>query len=144
MDRDVQILLAGLALPPQNYTADLGTINQFQFYMKNIGAKPAVLVRYMRQAYEGDSENRVRVTFDRQLAYCVTSVPTVRLGGGGWHQNSYTLGAVILEVKFTDRYPAWLDEMVKYFNLRAQSISKYASSIEESCALRFCAPELTV
>lgn len=144
MDRDVQILLAGLPLPPQNYTADVGTINQFQFYMKNIGAKPAVLVRYMRQAYEGDSENRVRVTFDRQLAYCVTSVPAVRLGGGGWQQNSYTLGGVILEIKFTDRYPEWLSHMAKYFNLRQQSISKYASSIEESCALRFCAPELTV
>ena len=144
MDRDVPILLAGLPLPPQNYTADLATINQFQFYMKNIGAKPAVLVRYMRQAYEGDSENRVRVTFDRRLSYCVTSLPTVRLGGGGWQQNSYTLGGVILEIKFTDRYPAWLGQMVKYFNLRAQSISKYASSIEESCALRFCAPELTV
>jgi hypothetical protein len=144
MDRDVQTLLAGLPLPPQNYTADVGTINQFQFYMKNIEAKPAVLVRYMRQAYEGDSENRVRVTFDRQLAYCVTSVPQVRLGGGGWQQNSYTLGGVILEIKFTDRYPAWLSGMAKYFNLRQQSISKYASSIEESCALRFCAPELTV
>lgn len=144
MDRDVPTLLAGLPLPPQNYTADMETINQFQLYMKSIKAKPAILVRYMRQAYEGDSQNRVRVTFDRELAYSITSLPQVRLGGGGWQRNPYTVGGVILEVKFTDRYPAWLSQVVKYFNLRPQSISKYASSIKESCSLGFCAPQLTV
>ena len=144
MDRDVPTLLAGLPLPPQNYTADMETINQFQLYMNSIKAKPTVLVRYMRQAYEGDSQNKIRVTFDRELAYSITNSPEVRLGGRGWQRNPYTVGGVILEVKFTDRYPAWLSQMVKYFNLRPQSISKYASSIKESCSLGFCAPHLTV
>ncbi|MHC4559988.1 MAG: VTC domain-containing protein [Planctomycetota bacterium] len=143
MDQDLLTLLAGLPLPPQNYTADIKTINQFQLYMNSIRAKPAVLIRYMRQAYEGTSQNRVRVTFDRELAYNITSLSEVRLGGGGWQRNSFTLGGVILEVKFTDRYPAWLNYMVKYFNLRPQSISKFASSITESCELKFCAPNLT-
>jgi len=142
MDRDVPTLLAGLPLPPQNYTADTETINQFQFYMNNIRARPAVLVRYTRQAYEGGLENRVRVTFDRELAYHVTSLPEVRLAGGAWQRNSLTLGGVILEVKFTAHYPVWLSRMVKCFNLRQQSISKYASSIKESCLLKFCAPQL--
>jgi SPX domain protein involved in polyphosphate accumulation len=88
MDRDVPTLLEGLPLPPQNYTADMKTINQFQSYMNDIKARPAVLVRYMRQAYEGDSQNRVRVTFDRKLAYNITSLTKVRLGGGGWQLKS--------------------------------------------------------
>ncbi len=144
MHSDVPTLLAGLPLPPQNYTADTETISQFQFYMNNIRARPAVLVRYTRQAYEGGMENRVRVTFDRELAYQVTSLPEVRLVGGAWQRNSFTLGGVILEVKFTAHYPAWLSRMVKYFNLRQQSISKYASSIKESCLLKFCAPRLVM
>lgn len=142
MNRDVPTLLAGLPLPPQNYTADTETINQFQFYMNNIRARPAVLVRYTRQAYEGGSENRLRVTFDRELAYNVTSLPEVRLSGGTWQLNPYTLGGIILEIKFTGHYPVWLSRMVKCFNLRQQSISKYASSIKESCLLKFCAPQL--
>jgi hypothetical protein len=142
MSSDVPILLKGLPLPPQNYTADTKTINQFQFYMNNIRAKPVVLIRYMRQAYEGGAENKVRVTFDRKLAYSITSLPEVRLEGGSWQLNPYTLGGVILEIKFTDCYPGWLSQMVKYFNLRQQSISKYASSIKDSCLLRFCAPQL--
>jgi SPX domain protein involved in polyphosphate accumulation len=144
MDRDVRSLLEGLPLPPQDYTADEETINQFQLYLSSIRAKPAVLIRYKRQAYEGEHQNRVRVTFDRELAYNVTRLPEVRLGGSGWQRNPYTDGSVILEIKFTDHYPAWLAEMVKYFNLRQQSISKYASSIQESCSVRFCAPQLTV
>jgi SPX domain protein involved in polyphosphate accumulation len=143
MDRDVPTLLAGLSLPPQNYTADIGTINQFQLYMKTIGARPMVLIRYMRQAFEGTSENKVRVTFDRQLAYCVTNRPEVRLGGRGWQRNPYTSGGVILEIKFTNSYPAWLSQMVKYFNLEQQSISKFASSITDSRLLEFYVPQLT-
>ena len=142
MDCDVPTLLAGSSLPPQNYTADMETIGQFQLYMNNIKARPAVLVRYTRQAYEGGLENRLRVTFDRELAYSVTSLPEVRLGGGGWQPNPYTLGGIILEIKFTGHYPVWLSRMVKCFNLRQQSISKYASSIKESCLLKFCAPRL--
>jgi len=141
MDRDVAILLAGRPLPPQNYTADIETINQFQLYINSIRARPAVLVRYMRQAFEDTSHTKVRVTFDRELAYKVTSLPEVRLGGPGWQRNAYTEGGVVLEIKFTDFYPAWLSYMVKCFNLEQQSISKYASSIKESCSLRFCAPQ---
>jgi SPX domain protein involved in polyphosphate accumulation len=143
MDRDVPILLAGLSLPPQNYTADIETINQFQLYMKSIGARPMVLIRYKRQAFEGDSENKLRVTFDRELAYCITSRPEVRLGGGGWQRNPFTLGGVILEIKFTNSYPAWLSQMVKYFNLEARSISKFASSITDSRLFEFYVPQLT-
>lgn len=144
MDRDVSSLLEGLPLPPQDFTADEETINQFQLYMSSIKAKPAVLIRYKRQAYEGEHQNRVRVTFDRELAYKVTRCPEVRLGGIGWQRNPYTDGSVILEIKFTNHYPGWLTDMIKYFNLRQQSISKYASSIKESCSVRFCAPQLTV
>jgi len=144
MDPDVPVLLAGLPLPPQNYTSDIETINQFQLYLSNIRARPAVLVRYMRQAFEDSSDNRVRVTFDRELAYNITSVPEVRLGGRGWQRNPFTEGGVILEIKFTGRYPAWLSQMVKCFSLQQRSISKYASSISNSCLLGFCAPHLAV
>jgi hypothetical protein len=142
MESDVPALLSGLPLPPQRYTADTETINQFQLYMNSIMAKPVVLVRYLRRAYEGTSHNRVRITFDYELSYSVTNLPQVRLNGRGWQRNPFTMGGVILEIKFTDHYPEWLSNMVKYFDLRQRSISKYASSIRDSCLLRFCAPRV--
>lgn len=142
MHHDIPNLLSGLPLPPQNYNVDMRSLNQFQLYMSSINAGPAILVRYRRQAFESETENRVRVTFDRELCYSVTKMPEVRLGGNGWQRNPFTAGGVILEVKFTDRYPVWLSRMVKFFDLRARSISKYATSVQDSCLLRFCAPHI--
>jgi hypothetical protein len=112
--------------------------------MKSINAKPKVLIRYLRRAYEGNMENRVRITFDRQLAYKVTSQPQVLFNESGWHYNPITLNNVILEIKFTGRYPAWLSRMARYFELRQRSVSKYATSIKKASMLKFCAPQVPI
>ena len=143
MHQDVATLLSGLSLPPQNYNVDdEDALRQFRLYMDSINARPVIQVRYMRQAYEGDSDNRVRVTFDRQLCYKVTTAPEVALNSRGWQHHSISLSGVILEIKFTGAYPAWIGQMAKYFDLRQQPISKYVSSVKESCMLGFCAPLL--
>ena len=141
-DQDVPLLLAGRTLPPQGYSTDEAALNQFQLYTAMINAGPKVLIRYTRQAFENTDENRVRVTFDRDLCYKMTDDPEVRLGGSGWQRNVLTDGYVILEIKFTGTYPAWLGRMAALFNLRARSVSKYATSIEQTCALGFCAPAM--
>ncbi len=140
MDSDVQKALSGICLPKPVYRSDEGTLKQFQFYLRNIVARPVLRVRYIRQAYEGDTENRVRVTFDRELSYNTNSNGRLCFEGGGWHR--HRSGNVILEIKFTSRYPAWLSQMVKCFNLRQQSISKYVSSVQQSCLLGYCAPKV--
>jgi hypothetical protein len=105
--------------------------------MKSLGARPKVLIRYMRQAYEGEGENRVRVTFDRQLVYKISNDPTVSLNGMGWQHN---LSGVVLEIKFTGCYPAWLGQMTRFFNLQQRSMSKYVTSIKKACLLGLCTP----
>jgi len=146
MHHNVAALLSGQYVPPlQNYKTEVDALKQFQLYMKSISAKPKVLIRYMRRAYEGNMENRVRVTFDRQLAYKVSGDPEVLFNGrGGWQHNPITLRGVILEIKFTGRYPAWLGRMTQYFDLRQRSMSKYANSIVRSCELGFCAPKVPI
>jgi hypothetical protein len=130
MPHDVGALLAGWALPPQDYSTDEDTLRQFQFYYKGINAAPVLGVRYLRRAYEGDSENRVRVTFDRHLAYSLTDHPNAVFTNGQWQP--HLSNDVILEIKFTGRYPAWLSRMVAYFGLRQQSFSKYVTSVKRS------------
>jgi len=142
MDRDIEPLLGGLPLPPQDYKTDEKALSQFQLYMKSINAGPGVLIRYWRQAWEGEGDNRVRVTFDRDLCYCITREPVVRLGGGGWQRNNMTKGHVILEIKFTGKYPAWLSHMAKCFNLRLRSMSKYATSVRQASNEKWCGPTI--
>ena len=141
-DRDVPALLTGKSLPPQGYTTDEAALNQFQLYVASIHAGPVILIRYTRQAFENTSENRVRVTFDRELYYKVTDEPQVLLGGTGWQHNDLTVCNVILEIKFTGSYPAWLTRLVEDFGIEARSISKYATSVEQACRLGFCGPAM--
>ena len=141
--QEIATLLSGRHLPPQYYYPNNEEVlNQFQLYMSYINARPVIRIRYMRQAYEGGLFNRVRVTFDRELSYNTTSKPDVTLNDTGWQH--VPLNFVILEIKFTGRYPAWLNQMVRCLNLKRTSMSKYASAIKQSCSLGFCAPPLVV
>ena len=138
---DIDNLFSGKNILAQNKT-DEDVLRQFQLYMHSINAGPVIRIRYMRQAYENDSENRVRVTLDRDLCYNIQSSPELSLNGRNWQQHS--LKGVILEIKFTGRYPAWLSRMVECFDLRRQSMSKYATSIKKACTLGFCAPVMPI
>jgi hypothetical protein len=143
-DQDVPTLLRGRSLPPQGYTTDETALGQFQFYVASIHAGPVVLIRYMRQAFEGTSEDRVRVTFDRELCYKVTDEPRVRLGGSGWRCHALTTGHTILEIKFTGCYPIWLARLVREFDLEVTPISKFATSLTQASRLGFCGPALRI
>lgn len=143
-DGDVPILLRGGSLPPQGYTTDEKALNQFHLYVASIHAGPMVLIRYMRQAFEGTLPDPVRVTFDREICYKVTHEPYVRLGGPGWQRHTLTTGHTILEIKFTGCYPAWLPHLVRDFELEVTPVSKYATSITQACRFGFCGPALRV
>ncbi len=131
--RYLDTLIAGNLAPIPS--SDLQTLNQFQLYLHSLSAKPMVLIRYNRIAFENNSGNRVRVTFDRNLAARNPHPAEVRLGGPGWFR--VPVPGVILEVKFTGSYPRWLDRMVKRFGLHARSVSKYTFAIRQSGLLGF-------
>lgn len=134
----IENALTGNKIDAPLYKKDKKALNQFCLYVGNLRARPVVMVRYMRQAFEDDSSNRVRITFDRQLDYRATRRPFVTTNGHGWF--NVPMDFVILEIKFTDRYPYWLTEMVKIFDLKQTAMSKYVSSIKQSCCAGFSAP----
>ena len=125
-------------VPESLYKEYKTTLRQFQFYTRTLTAHPLILVRYMRQAFEGDSSSRVRITFDRDLCYNTVNGPILRVGGPGWQ--IVPMDFVILEIKFTERYPAWLSEMVKVFDLKQTAMSKYVSTVKQSSAMGYGGP----
>lgn len=119
-------------------TAAEETVRQFGLYAGALGAGPVMRVRYLRRAYRGRENHDLRITFDRQICYQVERNLNLSLNGDGWRRMA--VGGVVLEIKFTHAYPAWLSRMVAAFDLRRQSMSKYAKSVQQSCLLGFCAP----
>ena len=143
MDKSIPSFLSGKLPPPQGHSTEDEALKQFMFYLNSIRAKPMVQVRYQRQAYESKyDQKRVRITFDRDLCGNITSLPHVGLDGRKWYK--VPTNGVILEVKFTGRYPGWIDRMVKCFGLNKRSISKYANCVNQSFLLGYCAPKRMV
>lgn len=141
--QDLANILAGRYMPPpKNNLKDIEALRQFLLYYNSINAGPVILIRYMRKAYEGTSDNRVRVTFDTNLCFNTRTTAEVLLGGNGWQKNNVSLYGVILEIKFTGRFPAWLNRLTRYFGLRQRSMSKYTTSVQNACRLGFCAPKI--
>jgi SPX domain protein involved in polyphosphate accumulation len=123
-------------IPEDLHKKDIEVLHQFLLYVQILQARPVVLVRYMRQAFEDDSCNRVRITFDRKLSFKAVDHPVITVNGSGWQR--IPMDFVILEIKFNNQYPAWLSDMVKIFDLKQTAMSKYVSSVKESCSMGFC------
>jgi hypothetical protein len=138
--REVGRLLGGGPLPEQYYSTEQESLKQFLFYQQCINARPFIQVRYLRRAYEDNSGARVRVTFDRQLCFRITDKPEVTLGGLGWQK--HPISDVILEIKFTSRFPVWLTRMARCLELQQQSFSKYANCVCGASALKYSAPRV--
>lgn len=97
----------------------------FQARMEEIGAIPRLHVRYTRDAYMSLDDDPVRITFDHNIA-CLPTIgmkDKVRMNGPGWRH--LPDNPVILEVKFTDSYPCWVQELVQRFSLLRDSFAKY-------------------
>lgn len=127
---DMAAVLDGLGNGENFSGKDREALQQFLYYKWMIQGRPVVMVRYMREPFEGDTDSRVRITFDRHLSYKQVSKPQVLLNGPGWHPISIPF--VILEIKFTEHYPAWVRQMVHVFNLNRSSMSKYVASVRQS------------
>jgi len=127
----VPALLAG-QLPELNHLISsspkhLSALQHFCRLMHDSGASPKTHVRYQREAWMSRDDNSVRVTFDREV--CITShsepVVTTRMENPvmPWGR------LVILELKFTTRFPNWFFEMVRLFNVMQCGVAKYAEGV---------------
>lgn len=102
-------------------------LEQFCLLLRDIDARPRSQVSYKREAWLPTTDNSVRVTMDRQVhtgpdpgARMSTSVEGLPLVFGD---------QVILELKFTNRFPDWLREMVRVFQLVQVSAAKYVEGV---------------
>lgn len=114
--------LATLATP--GGTLPDAAARQFSLYRQMLSARPQALVRYRREAFEGSRPNRVRITFDRDLTCRTTDQWRVEVQPGLWRR--VLADEVVVEIKFDGAtFPAWVQDIVRRFQLQARSVSKY-------------------
>lgn len=113
-------------------------LQNFCALRSRLDAKPKVHVHYYREAYQSEDNSSVRVTFDRHVRTSTVSKVDFSLD---LHHEVMPFGdKVILELKFTDRFPRWFQDIVRTFDLRNESAAKYAAGL---AILRHDEPAIT-
>jgi SPX domain protein involved in polyphosphate accumulation len=127
----VNWLLAG-HLPEPNHLVSssekqLVALQRFCHLMLSIHAKPKVHIAYYREAYIPHDDNSARLTMDRD----VRSEPelTARLQPDMHHPVKVWGNQVVLELKFTNRFPDWFRELVRVFGLHQCGAAKYVDGV---------------
>jgi SPX domain protein involved in polyphosphate accumulation len=112
-----------LSKDPKHFAA----VQRFAELMSEIQAVPRVHILYLREAYLGRYDNSVRVTLDREVQ--AELEPTTRLATVP--VNPVTLfDHVILELKFTNRFPDWFNDLVRIFGVMQCGAAKYVEGVE--------------
>jgi hypothetical protein len=114
-------------------------------------ARPVVRVKYRREAYVSPGPQPARVTFDTDVRFQPTFGPTLAHEGGRW--TPLPLDEVVVEVKYTESFPLWIENMIRTFSLVQRPCCKYALSIERMisnggaaalCLAGFTAPPMAL
>ena len=116
-------------------------VQRFCHLSLQLNARPKMHVAYLREAYENPNHNNVRLTMDRQVESQPN--PRPRLIAKSPKPHLVFGKTVILELKFTARYPKWFRDLVETFNCTQVGAAKYAEGIlikGEDWVQRGCSP----
>jgi len=126
----VPLLLAGHFPSPEHLigkqSGALVAVQKFCRLMTELNATPRSHIRYQREAYVSDND-AVRVTLDRDVCSEAHLEPRIKVGME--KPVRAFAGKVVLEIKFTSRYPNWLRELVRMASVMQCGAPKYVTGI---------------
>ena len=107
------------------------SLADFQSRAARWQVRPAMVVRYDREAYESKGGAPIRITFDRHLRRaravgCAIPVDNIPWETVRWHGDPT---ALVLEVKFTGNAPSWIQQMVRSLEVRQHGHGKYVLTL---------------
>ncbi|MCC5789688.1 MAG: polyphosphate polymerase domain-containing protein [Opitutales bacterium] len=103
------------------------SLENFCHLFNGLRAQAITHVSYLREAWYGDQGNRIRLTLDRKVM--TRPEPAGRLNPKPQGGVPVFGPNVVLELKFTGRFPQWMQEMVRVFQLRQTSAAKYVDGL---------------
>ncbi len=103
------------------------TLQEFCRRLHLFRARPKLHNSYLREAWVCPRGNDIRITFDRNILVepCFQPHPVLRMRQPIRLANN----EIVLEVKFTERFPDWFNAMVQRFDLVRSAFSKYTTGV---------------
>ena len=111
---------------PNKFGYENSTRFFFQVYSRNL--RPVVLVVYDREAYFSKFDQTVRITLDKDLRG--EAYPAFDGLFDDDRLRPALPGRFILEVKFNNHFPGWLNPIISKYGLQKRSASKYVITMD--------------
>jgi len=130
--RDAVRWLIGGQLPEREQllskgAKELGALQKFIQLMCRLNARPKAHNNYLREAWVSPHDDSVRITFDRKIriepCFLPEAVTEMKRPVRVFPE------VVVLELKFTARFPNWFQELARRFNLMQFSSAKYTEGV---------------
>ena len=103
---------------------------RFFYHFINKSLRPINLVVYDREAFTCKFDNRLRITFDKNLRHL--PFPAVSdLYLDDYHLYKVLINHSILEIKFNKNKPVWLQNIITKYGLTRSSLSKYVICLDD-------------
>jgi len=118
------------ALTNNGYSNSIQDGGKFFFHIHKSGLKPTILIVYEREAFFSKFDNSLRITFDKNIRFY--DHPQIDSLYRDEDLEHATPNHFVLELKFNNGYPRWLQEIIEEFNLVRRSVSKYTICIDSS------------
>jgi len=108
--------------------SELEEANRFLFHYYSKQLFPSTLVVYEREAFMGKFGYDLRITFDKNLRGSIK--PSFNDFYSEENLTHPFRDFFILEIKFHQKYPAWIPQMIIKYGLQRISVSKYTNCID--------------
>ncbi|MCB0729742.1 MAG: polyphosphate polymerase domain-containing protein [Ignavibacteriae bacterium] len=117
-------------LTNNGYANSIQDGEKFLHHIFRSGLKPIILIVYEREAFFSKFDRSLRITFDKNLRFY--DQPKLYNLYKDNDLEYATPNNFVLEIKFDNGYPKWMQEIVQEFNLQRRSVSKYTICIDSS------------
>jgi len=121
-------------LKKKNFLDAKNDASKFFYILKSKNYSPVVLISYDREAFYSKHDSTLRITFDKNLR----SKPLAQISEL-YNDNSLKLampGSFVIEIKFFNGFPVWLQKIIRRFELERRAISKYTICVDSHNELK--------
>lgn len=99
-------------------------LKEFAYLYRRHLYRPHAMVHYERTAYLDRFLSKVRISFDKNIRVCFAGNPA-----GENFMVPVSKDRVIMELKYNEKVPWWVTDMVIRFGLKRTDFSKYRNSV---------------
>lgn len=108
---------------------DKKTLNDIWYLQKSYQLKPVCAVKYQRKAFFSPHIRNLRITFDTNVQ---SKKNELNLLDNTGYKNIIPKNMCIMEVKFNEKIPNWMTNLIHKIDCFQIGISKFATSIEKT------------